>query len=126
MRTRGRRARRKALRRGRWAESVCAWWLRLHGYRVLGRNVRTPVGEIDILARRGATLAVVEVKSRESLAEAAEALTGAQRRRIGRAAESLLAARPDWAELSVRFDAMLVRPWRLPQHIMDAWREDPK
>lgn len=119
-----RRARKKALRRGRRAEILCAWWLRLHGYRVLGCNLRTPVGEIDILARRGGTLAVIEVKTRDDLAQAGEALTYRQRARIRRAAAYLLAAWPGCAGLGVRFDAMLVTPWRLPRHVIDAWREE--
>ena len=121
--TRG--ARLRALRRGTRAEALCAWWLRLHGYRILARNLRTPVGEIDILARRGRTLAAVEVKSRADLAEAGESLTHRQRRRIRRAMEYYLAARPDAAALDVRFDAMLVTPWRLPHHVIDAWRGEP-
>ena len=71
--------RRRAWRFGRWAESVSAWHLRARGYRVLARRVRTRAGEIDIVARRGAVLAIVEVKARADLGTAAEALDGRQR-----------------------------------------------
>lgn len=118
------RARRRALGRGRRAEALCAWWLRLQGYRILARNYRTPVGEIDILARRGDTLAVVEVKARASLTAAGEALSARQRRRIARAAACYVAARPASAALGLRFDVMLVAPWRPPRHLVDAWRCD--
>lgn len=115
--------RRKAERRGRWAESLCLWSLRLRGYRILARDYRVPVGEIDILARRGGTLAAIEVKARDDQAAAAEAVTPRQRRRITRAAAYFLSGRPSLARLTVRFDVMLVMPGRLPLHLRDAWRE---
>jgi putative endonuclease len=114
----------RARARGLRAETLCAWWLRLHGYRILGRNLRTPVGEVDILARRGRTLAVIEVKRRESLDRAAFSLEPGQRRRLMRAAGYVLATVPRAQGLTVRFDAMLVAPWRFPIHIADAWRPD--
>jgi len=67
-------------------------------------------------------LAIVEVKARPNAAQAAEALGPRQRRRIGRAAALFLAHHPQHAALAVRFDAMLVRPWRPPKHVRDAWR----
>ncbi|MEQ9815290.1 MAG: YraN family protein, partial [Azospirillaceae bacterium] len=79
--------RRLAERRGRRAEGVAALWLRLKGYRVLDRRVRTPVGEIDLVLRRGGTLVFAEVKRRVALADGMAAVGPAQRRRIGRAAE---------------------------------------
>lgn len=115
-------ARRRAYRRGRASEGLCRLVLRLKGYRILASGFRAPVGEIDIVARRGKTLAIVEVKARGSLADAAEALSPRQRRRIARAALAFLALHPDAAGLALRFDVMLVRPWRLPHHLTDAWR----
>ena len=113
---------RRAVRFGRLAESLCAWHLRLRGYRILARDFRTPVGEIDIVARRGRTLAVIEVKARADLKTAAESLGPRQRRRTARAAEAFLKSRPALAALEVRFDVMLVGPWRPPVHIAGAWR----
>lgn len=107
---------------GRLAESLCAWHLRLRGYRILARRFRTPVGEIDIVARRGGILAVVEVKARADAALALESLRPRQRARIMRAAEAFIAARPALAGMDVRFDVMVVVPWRPPDHIQDAWR----
>ena len=115
-------ARRRAWRAGRRAEAICVWHLRLRGYRVLARGFRAPVGEIDIVARRGGTLVRVEVKARASLGTAAEAVTARQRQRIERAAEAFLARNPRLARLGLRFDAMLVAPRRWPMHIVDAWR----
>ena len=115
--------RRKAERRGRWAESLCLWSLRLKGYRILARDYRVPMGEIDIMARRGSTLVAIEVKARGDHASASEAITPRQRRRIMRAAAHFLSGRPDLARLTVRFDVTLVMPGQLPLHLRDAWRE---
>ena len=101
---------------------LCRLHLRLRGWRILARDWRCPVGEIDILARRGGVLAVIEVKQRPDFATAVTALMPRQRRRIAHAAETFLAGRPDLGQLAVRFDVMLVERWRLPRHLRDAWR----
>jgi len=117
-------ARLKAWRRGLSAEALCVLQLRLRGYRVLARRLRTPMGEIDILAQRGGALAVIEVKARAGATAAAEAVSPRQRARIARAAAWILGQRPELASRALRFDAMLVTPWRLPRHLTDAWRPD--
>ncbi len=114
--------RRRAERRGRLAEWLCLWHLRLRGWRIVARGWRCPSGEIDIIARRGRVLAIIEVKSRGEIGVAATALAPRQRRRIARAAEAFLGARPDLAGLDLRFDVMLVARRRLPRHWHDAWR----
>lgn len=116
--------RRAAERRGRRAETLAALVLRLRGYAIVARRLRTPVGELDIVARRGPALVIVEVKSRRTAERAAEAVTGRQRRRLQRAAEWLIATRPDLAGLEIRFDVMLAGPWRPPIHLVDAWRPE--
>lgn len=121
-----REARQRAWRRGWWAETLCTMALRLRGYRIMSRRQRTPVGEIDILARRGRILAVIEVKARDDFAAAAESVTDRQKRRLIRAAGWVVAGRPDLASLDMRFDVMLVAPRRLPRHVVDAWRADPE
>jgi putative endonuclease len=98
--------------------------LRLRGWHIVARGWRCPAGEIDLVARRGKVLAVIEVKSRGAVAAAANAVAPRQRRRIGRATEALLMSRPDLAGLGLRFDVMLVAPRRLPRHWPDAWRPD--
>jgi putative endonuclease len=117
-------ARQRAQRRGRLAEWMCLWHLRLRGWRIVARGWRCPSGEIDILARRGKVLAVIEVKSRGELVAAASALAPRQRRRIVRAAEAFLTQRSDLAGLDLRFDVMLVAPLHLPRHWHGAWRAD--
>ena len=116
--------RRTAVRRGRRGEGLALWLLRLKGYRILARDLRSPLGEIDIVACRGRTLAVIEVKARDSLLDAAEAVTPRQRERIARAARLFLGRRPAFATHSIRFDVMLVSPRRWPRHIVDAWQEE--
>ena len=111
----------RAWRRGRVAEALCLWHLRLRGWRILARDYRVGVGEIDIIARRGAVVAAIEVKARGSFAEAAEAVTPRQRRRVARAFAQFLAGRAGLALLTQRFDVMLVAPRRLPRHIPNAW-----
>jgi putative endonuclease len=114
----------RARRRGRIAEHLCRWHLRLRGWRILACDWRCPAGEIDILARRRDVLAVIEVKSRPDFATGATALSPRQRRRIARAAEAFLLMRPDLAAMAIRFDVMVVEPRRLPRHLAGAWRSD--
>ncbi len=116
--------RRAALRRGSGAETLACWWLRLKGYRILGRNLRLGVGEIDILARRGDLLVAIEVKHRPDLLTAGEAIDRRGRERIVRALSRWLAQHPRLADLDLRFDAMLMVPGHWPRHLTDAWRPD--
>jgi putative endonuclease len=115
-------ARRRAERRGHWAERLGLWHLRVRGYRVLARRFRVPSGEIDLIVRRGQVLAAIEVKARADFATAGEAVTERQRRRIARALEHFLLIHPELARLVLRFDVMLVAPGRWPRHLVDAWR----
>jgi putative endonuclease len=110
-------------RGGRLAEAAATWLLRLQGYRILARRYATPVGEIDLVARRGTLLVFVEVKRRASLADALAALLPIQQTRIARAAGAFLQRRPDLSDCAVRFDLVSVTPWRVPRHVADAWRE---
>ena len=103
------------------AESRAAAYLVAKGYRIVARRFRSPVGEIDIVARRRGTLIFVEVKARERLDDAAEAVIPRQQRRIVAAAEAWLAAHPDDNNCDMRFDVMLVAPKSLPRHIEAAF-----
>jgi putative endonuclease len=113
----------RAVRRGHRAELLCVWHLRLRGYRILARGYRVPSGEIDIIARRFGIVAAIEVKARATLAEAGEAIAPRQRRRVARAFEHFLSLHGSLAGLVLRFDVMLVTPFRLPRHLSNAWRE---
>jgi putative endonuclease len=110
-----------AFRFGLTAESRAAAFLIAKGYRIAARRFKSPVGEIDIVARRRSSLVFVEVKAREKLDDAAEAVTPRQRRRIIAAAQAWLAAHPDDVTCDMRFDVMLVAPGRIPQHLPAAF-----
>jgi putative endonuclease len=113
--------RQDAFRFGLSAEARAAALLFAKGYRVVARRFRTAVGEVDIIARRGNVLVFVEVKARERLDDAAEAVTDRQQRRIIAAAEAWLAANPDDVLRNIRFDVILVAPRRWPRHIQAAF-----
>ena len=112
--------RRRAELGGRRAERLAAWWLRLKGWRILAVRARTPVGEVDLVARRGRTVAFVEVKARASDDAAGLALDDWRLRRVARAAEALAAryARPGD---DIRIDAVFIVPGRLPRHLANVW-----
>jgi putative endonuclease len=116
--------RRAAERRGRRAETLALWYLRAKGYRLLARRYKTPVGEIDLIVARGRTVAFVEVKSRPTEAEAAEAATPMGRRRIARAASLWLASHPEAEGRDLRLDVIVAVPRRLPRHIIGAFDAD--
>ncbi len=115
--------RRAAHRRGRAAEAVAAFSLMLKGYRILARRYRTKAGEIDLVARRGKVLAIVEVKRRADFATGIEAVHPEAQRRIRRAAELFVRRRPSFSELALRFDIIVITPFAWPRHVVDAWRE---
>jgi putative endonuclease len=109
--------RRRAYRRGHRGEWLAAAALMAKGYRILARRYRTRLGEIDLIARRGDLVLIVEVKARRTLMEAMDAITYASERRIEGAADLWLSRRPDYGRLSVRFDMVAVLPWRWPVHV---------
>jgi putative endonuclease len=113
--------RQAAFRVGISAESRAAALLIAKGFRILARRWRSPLGEIDIVARRRRLLVFAEVKARATLDEAAESVNERQRRRIAAAAEIWLAANPDDMISDVRFDAILVAPGKIPRHIPAAF-----
>lgn len=115
-------ARQQAERQGRRAEQLAAWLLRLKGYRILDRRVRCPVGEIDIIAKRGRTLCFVEVKHRATLEAAQLALSSYNLRRVF-AASQAVAHRYSTAGDTMRFDAIIVAPRRVPRHLINIWHE---
>lgn len=111
------------LRRGFTGELLAAVLLTAKGYRILARRLRTPYGELDIIAVRGRRLAFVEVKRRATLSEAQAALTTHQARRIADAAEHWVAARPYYREHDMGLDAVLIVPGHWPRHLPDVLAE---
>lgn len=109
--------------RGRVAEYVAAIWLMAKGYRILAHRARTPFGEVDLAALKGRVLAIVEVKARPTREAGLVSIGLNQRERVMRAGLSLM-KRYRLPHASVRLDLMIMRPWRAPIHVRDAWRED--
>ncbi len=107
--------------RGRRAERRAAWWLRLHGWRILGQRLRVPVGEVDLVARRGRTVAFIEVKWRDRAADLDLAIDHFRLRRVAAAAE-MLAPRFARPHDDIRIDVMLLAPRRLPRHLVHVWQ----
>lgn len=117
--------RKSAERRGRRAEWLAAAYLRLKGYRVLEMRARTPIGEIDILARKGNLVAIIEVKQRSDREAGLNAVPETAWRRIGRAADARLSHK--WQALfdcDRRFDLIIVTPGLRIFHQKDTWRPD--
>jgi len=113
------RERLRRYRRGRFSEWLAVLLLTAKGYRVLARRVRTPVGEIDIVALRRRRLAFVEVKRRDSFESALLAVTPRQRTRIMRASEVWLRRHPGYRECERTFDLVLLAKNRWPRHLRD-------
>jgi putative endonuclease len=114
-------ARQVAFRTGISAESRAAAYMIAKGFRILARRWKSPVGEIDIVARRRKLLVFIEVKARERFDDAAWSVTERQRARIVAAAEAWLAAHEGASFEDIRFDAVLVAPGRMPRHIPAAF-----
>ena len=114
------RDRRRAERAGRVGETAAAWWLRLKGWRILDKRVRTPAGEVDLVARKGNLIAFVEVKMRATAAELDFAIDEYRLARVAAAAEYLM---PKYAGPGddIRVDVILIAPGTLPRHIENAW-----
>ena len=114
------RDRRAAETRGRDGETRAALFLRAKGWRILDKRVRTPVGEVDLVAKRGNLIAFVEVKTRGTLAELDFAIDEHRLSRVAAAAE-MLVARYAGPEDDVRIDVVLIAPGSWPRHIENAW-----
>lgn len=114
-----------AERRGHASESLAALWLRLKGYRILARRLKTKAGEIDLVAAAPfGPVCFIEVKARKQALAAAQSVLPAQQTRIARAASLYLASRPGLARRGARFDIVAIGAGRLPVHHKDAWRSD--
>ena len=109
---------------GMRAEDACGAALEADGWTILARRLRTPAGELDLVAEREGMLAFIEVKSRRTLAGAASALDARQRARLLAAADAALAANPHWTHEAVRFDVMLVNRGGQVRRIADAFRQE--
>ena len=110
--------------RGIGAERVALLWLMAKGYRPLARRYAASGGEIDLVMRRGGTIAFVEVKARATMEGARASIDGAKRRRVRLAARAWLARHPWAAGLTLRADAVFLAPGAWPAHVEDAFGLD--
>lgn len=110
--------RQKAENEGRRAERIAAWWLRLHGWRILDERVRVTAGEVDLVAKRGNIIAFAEVKQRKSRADLDHAIDAYRLRRVV-AATQMLASRYAKNGEDIRIDVILLAPRTLPRHLVN-------
>ena len=106
---------------GRRGETAAAWFLRLKGYRVRASRVKTPVGELDLVAEHRGDLVFIEVKTRAHRDLEIEAHVAVDRRRIMRAAQYYVSLNPRFADRTLRFDLIFLAPWAWPRHIVNAF-----
>ncbi len=106
---------------GRRGETLAAWWLRLHGWRILARRVKIGQGEVDLIAIRRGTVAFIEVKWRKNAADLATAIDAWRLRRVA-AAASALAPRYARNKENISIDVILLAPRQFPQHVRNAWQ----
>lgn len=118
----GRDRRFRAYRKGHRGEWLAALALMLKGYRIVARRHRTKLGEIDLIARRGDLVAIVEVKARPTLLHAMDSVGHEAQRRIEGATDLWLSRQPDASRLSIRFDIVAVLPRRWPVHVENAFQ----
>ena len=118
-------AKKNTYRFGILAETLAALFLMMKGYRILARRCKTPVGEIDLIARRGNMIAFVEVKARGRLETALESVTPAMKNRIGRAAQYFLASNFSLSGCDMRFDLIALAPPFYLRHLDNAWQPAP-
>jgi putative endonuclease len=111
-----------AERAGREAEEAACLWLAEDGWEIFARRLRTAAGEIDIAAEHEGLVAIIEVKQRATLDEAAASVSARQQARLMAAAELLLARHPRRGRVGVRFDVMLVDVEGRVRRIEDAFR----
>ena len=105
---------------GRWGERRAAWWLRLHGWRIIAQRVKVNRGEIDLIARRWGTTAFIEVKARKNSADLDLAIDDYRIRRVA-AAVNAVSHKYAKAGDDIRIDIMLIAPGQWPRHLVNVW-----
>jgi putative endonuclease len=109
-------------KKGHHAEWIAALFLRMKCYKLLALRYKTRVGEIDLVMRKSKQIIFVEVKARADMRSGLEAISSKSQARIQRSAESFVKANPKYAQYDWRFDAVIIKPYRMPYHLKDAWR----
>ncbi|MFC7292386.1 YraN family protein [Hirschia litorea] len=115
-------SRQKRETKGRRAELLASLFLMIKGYQILAHRVRMHSGEIDIIAKKGALIAFIEVKARKSIERGQHAVTDRSWRRIARTAEIWMSHKPNFSKCDWRYDLLVIAPFALPKHFQDYWR----
>lgn len=113
--------RQRAYFHGLWMERAAAMYLRLKGYRIVAMRYKTPVGEIDIIARKKRTLVAVEVKHRQNMINALNAVSRTNQIRIERALRQFIARYPRYSRDTIRFDVIAAASFTRLRHLDNAW-----
>ncbi len=113
--------RKKSEKFGRLGEEIAALFLRLKFYSIIAKRVKTPLGELDIVAKKGKYLIFVEVKTRKKQENLGEALEAVNKRRISRASALFLSQNKKYYDYNLRFDVIFLTPYRLPRHFVGAF-----
>jgi len=112
-----------AERKGRRAENIVALWLRVRGFSIIGQRVKTPKGEIDIIAKRFKSLVFIEVKARKDFEIGVNSISHKQIHRIIAAANYWRAGKQKYNDCSCRFDIVIVNPYLSITHLKNAFDE---
>jgi putative endonuclease len=106
---------------GRRGEALAILWLSAKGYRLLSRRFGGKGGEIDLIVKRGRTIAFVEVKARGAMEDALTAITPQKRRLVEARVRQWLSQNPWAMDHYLRADAVFLAPWRRPRHVPGAF-----
>ena len=106
---------------GKRAEWLALVYLLCKGYRLVARRYKCPAGEVDLIVARRKLVVFVEVKFRADRNIAAFSITPEQQSRIIRAAQYWTVKNQRDKPEVMRFDVVLLAPWRWPLHIENAF-----
>ncbi|GBR24582.1 YraN family protein [Kozakia baliensis] len=109
-------------RTGLAAEERAASLLVQEGWEILARRVRTPFGELDLIAANNEMLLMVEVKRRATLVDAAFSVSRRQAERLLAATDFILQTKPDWQREDTRFDILILDAELRVRRVKDALR----
>ncbi len=105
-------------RKGIWGENIVVFWLRFKGWRIIKRNYKSALGEIDIIAKRKNILCAFEVKLRKNKDD--DPVSYEQKQRIKRSFEAYI-ARSSLKADEYRIDLIIYHPPFRIKHIINAW-----